>query len=122
MEDGRAAGVEATVTHADGATTSLSVEAPCVVAACGSVESPALLCAAASGPAVGKHLRVHPAYVVMGVYEDSIEGWRGQVQSARVGPPRGHRGGLRLPVRGTALHPGFFAGAFPGRTAPSTSG
>ena len=55
-------GVEATVTHADGSTTALTVEAPTVVVACGSVESPgaAAALAASAGPAVGKNLRLHP--------------------------------------------------------------
>ena len=81
-EDGRATGVEATVTHADGATTKLTVAAPTVVVAGGSIESPALLLRSAiGGPAVGKHLRLHPASLVMGVYDDPIEGWDGQIQS-----------------------------------------
>jgi choline dehydrogenase-like flavoprotein len=82
-EDGRATGVEATVTHADGSTTAVTVEAPTVVVAGGAVESPALLLRSGiGGPAVGKHLRLHPAFVVVGVYEERIEGWRGQIQSA----------------------------------------
>lgn len=82
-EDGRAAGVEATVTHADGTTTAVRVEAPTVVVAGGSVESPALLLRSGiGGPAVGKHLRLHPAYIVVGLYEERIEGWHGQIQSA----------------------------------------
>ena len=61
VEDGRATGVQATVTHADGSTTTLTVEAPTVVVACGSVESPALLLRSGiGGPAAGKHLRLHP--------------------------------------------------------------
>ena len=82
-EDGRATGVAATVTHADGTTTAVTVEAPTVVVACGSVESPALLLRSGiGGPAVGKHLRLHPAYLVMGIYDDPVDGWDGQIQSA----------------------------------------
>jgi choline dehydrogenase-like flavoprotein len=82
VEDGRAAGVAATVTRADGSTTAVTVEAPTVVVACGSVESPALLLRSGiGGPAVGKNLRLHPAYLVVGAYEDPVEGWRGQIQS-----------------------------------------
>jgi choline dehydrogenase-like flavoprotein len=81
-DDGRAAGVEATVTHADGTTTELTVHAPTVVVACGSVESPALLLRSEiGGPAVGKHLRLHPAGIVNGIYDEPIEGWIGQIQS-----------------------------------------
>ena len=31
---------------------------------------------------MGKNLRLHPAFVVMGVYDEPVEGWRGQIQSA----------------------------------------
>src|SRR5919198_124585 len=82
-DDGRATGVEATVTNADGSTTKLLVSAPTVVVACGSVESPALLLRSAiGGPAAGKHLRLHPALIVEGLYEEPIEPWIGQAQSA----------------------------------------
>ncbi len=81
--DGRATGVEATVTNADGSVTRLTVEAPTVVVAAGSVESPALLLRSGiGGPAAGKHLRLHPAAIVQGVYDEPIEGWIGQAQSA----------------------------------------
>jgi choline dehydrogenase-like flavoprotein len=82
-DDGRATGVEATVTNADGSTTKLLVSAPTVVVACGSIESPALLLRSGiGGPAAGKHLRLHPASMVEGLYEEPIEPWIGQAQSA----------------------------------------
>ncbi len=81
--DGRATGVEATVTHADGSTTALTVQAPTVVVAAGAIESPALLLRSGiGGPATGRHLRLHPAALVAGVHEQPIEGWIGQIQSA----------------------------------------
>jgi choline dehydrogenase-like flavoprotein len=82
VEDGTTRGVEATVTHADGSETALTVEAPTVVVACGSVESPALLLRSKiGGPAAGKNLRLHPAFAVAGVYDDPIDGWNGQIQA-----------------------------------------
>jgi choline dehydrogenase-like flavoprotein len=82
-EGGRASGVLATVTHDDGTTTAVQVSAPTVVVACGAIETPALLLRSGlGGPAAGKHLRLHPASVVLGVYEQPIEGWIGQIQSA----------------------------------------
>jgi choline dehydrogenase-like flavoprotein len=82
VSDGRATGVEATVLRADGSTTGLTVEAPTVVVACGAIESPALLLRSGiGGPAVGKHLRLHPAGIVNGIYDEPIEGWIGQIQS-----------------------------------------
>ncbi|MEJ7785161.1 MAG: GMC family oxidoreductase, partial [Solirubrobacteraceae bacterium] len=81
-ENGRAVGVEASVCGPDKALTRVTVKAPTVVVACGGIESPALLLRSGiGGPAVGKNLRLHPAYIVMGVYDEPVEGWRGQVQS-----------------------------------------
>src|SRR5207249_4239100 len=61
----------------------LVVEAPTVVVACGGIESPALLLRSGiGGPAAGKHLHLHPATVVEGFYEEPIDGWSGQIQSA----------------------------------------
>jgi choline dehydrogenase-like flavoprotein len=74
--------VAATVTGADGSTTQLTVHAPTVVVAAGSIESPALLLRSGiGGPAVGKHLRLHPAGIVNGIYDEPIEAWIGQIQS-----------------------------------------
>ena len=72
---GRAAGVEARVGE-----TRVVVEAPTVVVACGGIESPALLLRSGiGGPAVGKNLRVHPTYMITGVYDEPIEAWNGQL-------------------------------------------
>jgi choline dehydrogenase-like flavoprotein len=80
---GRASGVAATVTNADGSTTALEVSAGTVVVAGGAIESPALLLRSEiGGPAAGRHLRLHPAALVGGVYDSPIEGWIGQIQSA----------------------------------------
>jgi len=83
VEEGRAAGVEATVTGADGASVAVTVRAPTVVLAAGAMESPALLLRTGiGGPAVGRHLQLHPAWIVNGVYSDPVESWSGQIQSA----------------------------------------
>jgi choline dehydrogenase-like flavoprotein len=82
-DGGRATGVQATVTHADGSTTALLVQAGDVVVAAGAIESPALLLRSGiGGPAAGQHLRLHPASLVAGVYEQPVDGWIGQIQSA----------------------------------------
>jgi choline dehydrogenase-like flavoprotein len=82
VHEGRAAGVQATVTHPDGAVTELTVHAPTVVVACGAVESPALLLRSGiGGPAAGKHLRLHPATIVNGIYDEPMDAWDGQIQS-----------------------------------------
>jgi choline dehydrogenase-like flavoprotein len=82
VEGGRAAGVEATVTTTAGETR-VTVRAPTVVLAAGAMESPALLLrSGVGGPAVGRHLQLHPAWIVNGVYAEPVESWSGQIQSA----------------------------------------
>jgi choline dehydrogenase-like flavoprotein len=68
-ENGRAAGVEATYTREDGEPRAITVRAPTVVVACGSLESPALLLRSGiGGPATGDYLRLHPCAAVFGTY------------------------------------------------------
>ena len=82
VEDGRAAGVEAVVTDQAGAEIHVTIRSPRVVVAGGGIESPALLLRSGiGGPAVGQHLRVHPAWFVTGLYADRIDAWSGQIQS-----------------------------------------
>ena len=120
VEAGRAAGVEATVTHADGSTTALTIRASAVVLACGAIESPAvLLRSGIGGPAVGNHLRLHPASLVSGVYEEPIEGWIGQIQSALSDEFTGCEGDYGFLIEAIAVAPGLQASALPwddGRT------
>ncbi len=74
-EDGAATGVKARVGE-----TEVTVAAPTVVVACGGIESPALLLRSEiGGPAVGKNLRVHPSYMITGVYDEPVEAWNGQL-------------------------------------------
>ena len=79
VQDGRAAGVEATYTdRATGATSAVTVRAAQVVVACGALESPALLLRTGiGGPAVGKHLRLHPCTATFGIYAEDQKAWWG---------------------------------------------
>ncbi len=113
-EDGRATGVEATVTHPDGSTTALTVEAPTVVVACGSIESPALLLRSGiGGPAAGKNLRLQPAFVVMGTYDEPVEGWRGQVQSALSDHFIDIEDGYGFLIEATGVFPALLGASYP---------
>ncbi len=117
VQDGSATGVEATVTHPDRSTTTLRITAPTVVVACGSIESPALLLRSAiGGPAVGKHLRLHPAFVVWGVYDEPIEGWNGQVQSALSDHFEDIENGYGFLIEAAGALPAFTSPAFPWRS------
>lgn len=117
--DGRATGVEATVAT-DAGPCALTVGARTVVLAAGGIESPAvLLRSGIGGPAVGRHLTLHPAWIVTGRYEEPVQAWHGQIQSAvSFDLTQVVRGGGFL-VESLALNPGTWAGQSPfvdGRT------
>jgi choline dehydrogenase-like flavoprotein len=85
VEDGRAAGVEADWTPPEGQPARVTVRAPRVVVACGSLESPALLARSGiGGPAVGDHLRLHPSSVVGAMYGTDQQAWWGPPQAGLV--------------------------------------
>ncbi len=114
VEDGRATGVLATVTNEDGSTTTLTVKAPTVVVAAGSIESPALLLRSGiGGAAAGKHLRLHPASLIGGVYEQPIEGWIGQIQSALSDQFKDCEGEHGFLIEATTVAPAIVAMSLP---------
>ncbi len=86
VEDGRGAGVAATYTNPQtGAKTALTVRAPKVVVAAGSLESPALLLRSGiGGPAVGKNLHMHPVVSCLALYPQQMNGWLGGPMCAQV--------------------------------------
>jgi long-chain-alcohol oxidase len=82
IEGGRAVGVAASVTGPDGRQQRLTVRASAVVAACGSINTPALL--ARSGVTLsrlGHGLHLHPATAVAGVFPERVEPWTGALQT-----------------------------------------
>ncbi len=86
VEGGRAAGVNAAWAAPDGSrTASVTVKAPVVVVAAGSLESPALLMRSGiGGEAVGDYLRLHPCTAVLGVYGEDQKSWWGPPQAGLV--------------------------------------
>jgi choline dehydrogenase-like flavoprotein len=79
---GRAAGVLARVRRADGTAGTLTVRASTVVAACGSIATPALLRRSGLANAnIGRGLRLHPATAVLGVLPERVEPWGGALQT-----------------------------------------
>lgn len=109
---GRASGVAAVYTDpATGETRRFQVEAGEVVVACGALETPALLLRSGiGGPAVGKHLRLHPSATVFGVYEASQKAWWGPPQSAVMDEFGNIDGdGYGLLVEGSHFFTGVFA-------------
>ncbi|HWH31618.1 MAG TPA: NAD(P)-dependent oxidoreductase, partial [Egibacteraceae bacterium] len=108
VRDGRAAGVEGSVARPDGGTAELRVRASLVVAACGALETPALLLrSGVGGPAVGRHLRLHPVDALAGLYGEEQRAWWGAPQTVIVDEHRdladGHGFLLEAPHFGTGL-------------------
>jgi choline dehydrogenase-like flavoprotein len=70
-------GVSATV-----GGTRLEVKARAVILAAGGLNTPAVLLRSGfGGPATGRYLRLHPATVVWGIFDDRIEPWGGSLQT-----------------------------------------
>jgi len=79
VEAGRAAGVEASYEDPEsGRSAAVTVRAPIVVVACGSLESPALLLRSGiGGPAAGQNLHLHPCTAVFAYYGEDQRSWWG---------------------------------------------
>ena len=77
-DHGRAVGVTATT-----ATGPLHVHAPRVIVAAGAIHTPLLLARSGLGrsPALGRHLTLHPATAVWGVFDEDVDMSRGVPQS-----------------------------------------
>ncbi|MEV8637653.1 GMC family oxidoreductase N-terminal domain-containing protein [Streptosporangium sp. NPDC051023] len=107
---GRARGIEAVLADGDGSRRRLIVNARAVVVAAGAVESPALLLrSGVGGPAVGRYLRVQPAFSVAGVYDEPVQAWIGQAQSLVCESFRDVVDGHGFLIEGLGVFPGFWA-------------
>ena len=120
IENGRAAGVEAIWVDPEGengAVTRLTVNAPTVVVACGSIESPALLLRSQiGGPATGDFLRLHPTAAVTAYY-DEPQNWNwGPPQAALSHEFEDTGDGHGFLLEGAQATTGLYAGALPWRS------
>lgn len=78
IDQGTARGVQAVTARGDRVT----VRARAVVAACGSLHTPALLRRSGlQNQHVGRHLALHPATAVWGVYDEELRPWEGTMQA-----------------------------------------
>jgi len=115
VEDGRAAGVEATWSDPQtGRSAKVTVRAPQVVVAAGSLESPALLLRSGiGGPAAGDYLRLHPCTAVFGYYPEDMEAWRGAPHAGLVHEFEGIEDGHGFLLEGAQYTTGVAASAVP---------
>lgn len=114
-EDGAAAGVEGTYTDpATGQTSPVVIKAPTVVAAAGSLETPALLIRSGiGGPAVGKGLHLHPASLVAGIYSAPQEQWHGPAMAGVIADFAEASDGFGYLIEGVQHLPALFATVVP---------
>lgn len=114
VEQGAARGVEARTTDGHRVT----VRARAVVAACGALHTPALLRRSGlHNPNVGRHLRLHPATAVFGVYDEELRPWEGTMQALYCDQHRDLDHGYGLKYETAAAHPHVAVAFFPWRGA-----
>lgn len=110
---GRATGVEARV-----GGRALTVRAPVVVVACGSIHSPALLLrSGVSLPALGRFLALHPATAVFGEMDEAVRPWTGTLQAHYSDQFADLDRGYGFKFETAPLHPSLLALAAPWETA-----
>jgi choline dehydrogenase-like flavoprotein len=115
IEWGRATGVAAIVHSPHGARPySVAVRAKAVVAACGSLHSPALLMrSGVTLPALGQHLALHPGTAVFGLMPEATRPWTGTVQAHYSDQFADLDRGYGFKLETVPVHPSLFALAVP---------
>lgn len=108
IEDGVAVGVEATCGR-----HKLRVRARAVVAAAGSIETPALLLRSGLRGEVGKHLRLHPGTAAWGFFDEDVKVWEGTTMARYSKELAGLDGGYGPIFETIPFHPGMWATVFP---------
>ena len=114
IEGGAARGVVATC-QANGVSARLEVASKAVVAACGGIETPALLLrSGVRDRNLGRHLRLDPTVAVGGIFEKPIEPWKGPPQTVAVWKFIDLDGTYHgFWVEAAPVHPGLFALSIP---------
>jgi long-chain-alcohol oxidase len=88
---------------------SLTVRARAVIAACGAIHTPALLKRSGlQNPNIGKYLKLHPAAVVFGVFDEELKPWEGVMQALYSDQFRDLDDGYGLKYETAAEHPHLF--------------
>ncbi len=96
----------------------LTVRARAVVVACGAIHTPALLKRSGlRNPNIGKHLKLHPATAVFGVFDEELKPWEGVMQALYSDQHRDLDAGYGLKYETAANHPHLFVTFSPWRGA-----
>jgi long-chain-alcohol oxidase len=114
VERGAAAGVE-------GATVDghrLKIRSRAVIVACGAIHTPALLKRSGlQNPNIGKHLKLHPATAVWGIFDEELKTWEGVMQALYSDQHRDLDQGYGVKYETAANHPHLFIQFVPWRGA-----
>jgi choline dehydrogenase-like flavoprotein len=108
VSNGRAVGVEGRR-----GSKRITVNGRAVVAAGGSIESPALLLRSGLGGQVGRNLHLHPGTAAMGVFDEDVRIWEGTLQARYCAEFRHWDGGYGPIFETVPVHPGSGAVVVP---------
>lgn len=96
----------------------LTVRSRAVVVSCGAIHTPALLRRSGlHNPNIGKHLRLHPATVVFGIFDEELKPWEGVMQALYSDQLRDLHDGYGLKFETAANHPHLYIQFVPWRGA-----
>ena len=111
VENGKAVGVQASVTDRDGNIHKVVIHAKTVVSSAGSLHTPALLKRSGLGNNhIGNNLHLHPTTVTYGIYNNPIQGWYGPIISRYVDSFKNQDGqGYGATLETAPIHPGLGA-------------
>jgi choline dehydrogenase-like flavoprotein len=113
VEGGAARGISGRT--ADGRP--LTIRSRAVVVSCGAIHTPALLRRSGlQNQNIGKHLKLHPATAVFGVFDEELKPWEGVMQALYSDQHRDLHGGYGLKYETAANHPHLFIPFSPWRS------
>jgi long-chain-alcohol oxidase len=114
VEGGSARGVEAKTVEGH----SVTIRSRAVIAACGAIHTPALLRRSGlQNENIGRHLKLHPATAVWGVFDEELKTWEGVMQALYSDQHRDLHDGYGLKYETAANHPHLFVVFAPWRGA-----
>jgi choline dehydrogenase-like flavoprotein len=109
VRNGRAEGVVAAVPGGE-----ITVRAPLVALAGGSILSPAVLLRSGIAPdTAGRSLHIHPVAAIVGVYDEPLEPWTGVPQSVLSDAFAEVDGAYGFRIETAPTHPGLIATGYP---------
>jgi long-chain-alcohol oxidase len=113
-EGGAARGIEARTVEGHRVT----IRARAVIVACGAIHTPALLRRSGlSNPNIGRHLKLHPASPVWGVFDEELKTWEGTMQALYSDQHRNLHDGYGLKYETAPNHPHLYINFVPWRGA-----